>query len=148
MGKEINLLEKYPKSKRNLNERNQNKTDKNIFVARKFGKEFFDGTRDTGYGGFNYNPKFWTEVVKTFKDYWNLDKNSKILDVGCAKGFMLYDFFKLIPGINIKGIDISEYAIENCINEIKKIFRLVMQKNYHLIMMNLIIQFQLIPFII
>lgn len=120
MGKEINLLEKYPKSKRNLNERNQNKTDKNIFVARKFGKEFFDGTRDTGYGGFNYNPKFWTEVVKTFKDYWNLDKNSKILDVGCAKGFMLYDFFKLIPGINIKGIDISEYAIENCINEIKK----------------------------
>ena len=120
MGIEINLLEKYPKSNRNLNDRNQNKTDANVLIARKFGKEFFDGSRDTGYGGFSYNPRFWTEVVKTFQHHWNLNKNSKILDVGCAKGFMLYDFFKLIPGIKIKGVDISEYAIKNCVEEIKK----------------------------
>lgn len=119
MGKEINLLEKYPKSKRNLNERNQKKTQENILTARSFGKEFFDGTRDTGYGGFTYNPKFWSEVVKTFQNYWNLNKDSKLLDVGCAKGFMLYDFHKLIPGINFKGIDISEYAIINSISHVK-----------------------------
>ena len=88
-------------------------------IARKFGKEFFDGTRDTGYGGFTYNPKFWSEVVKTFQNYWNLNKDSKLLDVGCAKGFMLYDFHKLIPGINFKGIDISEYAIKNSISHVK-----------------------------
>ena len=43
----------------------------------------------------------------------------EVLDVGCAKGFMLYDLSRLIPGINVKGIDISDYAIVNCIEEMK-----------------------------
>ena len=58
MGKEINLLKNYPKSKRDLNKRLENKTKENIELARSFGKEFFDGSRSTGYGGFNYNPKY------------------------------------------------------------------------------------------
>ena len=120
MGKEINLLEKYPKSKRNVEDRNFNKSKKNIEIARKFDKEFFDGSRETGYGGYHYNPRFWTEVVKTFKNYWDLNNRSKLLDVGCGKGFMIYDFVKLIPGITVKGIDISEYAINNSLEEIKK----------------------------
>ena len=56
---EINLLEKYPKTKRNLEKRSSEKTDKVRETARKFDKEFFDGDRKYGYGGFTYNPKYW-----------------------------------------------------------------------------------------
>lgn len=120
MGIEIDLMENYPKANRDLTKRLEEKTAEDRALARKFGKEFFDGDRSHGYGGFNYNPRFWEPVVPTFKEFYNLDANSKILDVGCAKGFMLYDFQRLIPGISIQGIDISEYAIENAKKEVKE----------------------------
>lgn len=119
MGKEINLLSNYPKSKRDITYRAKNKNENVRTIARKFGKEFFDGSRDYGYGGFNYNPKFWTKVVRDFKDFYNLKNNAKILDVGCAKGFMLHDFKLLNENFQIYGIDISEYAIKNCHPSVK-----------------------------
>ena len=66
MGKEIDLLAKYPKTKRDLTKRLESKSDEVRSVARKFGKEFFDGDRKFGYGGFSYNSKYWSEVVKDF----------------------------------------------------------------------------------
>ena len=119
MGKEIDLLINYPKAKRNVDERGAEKTEEDRALARKFGKDFFDGDRKNGYGGFSYMSRFWQPVIPTFKDYWDLTKSSSVLDVGCAKGFMLYDFQQIIPGITVKGIDISEYAIENSMNEIR-----------------------------
>ncbi len=119
MGKEIDLLVNYPKAKRNVDERGAEKTENDRAIARKFDKDFFDGGRKHGYGGFSYMPRFWQPVIPTFKKYWKLDKNSKVLDVGCAKGFMLYDLTKLIPGIEVKGIDVSSYAIENSLEEIR-----------------------------
>ncbi len=119
MGKEINLLKNYPQTKRDLSKRLNEKTEEDRNIAKLFGKEFFDGDRKTGYGGFTYNERFWHPVVPTFKDFYNLNSNSSLLDIGCAKGFMLNDFCKLIPGINVKGIDISDYAIENCIENMK-----------------------------
>lgn len=119
MGIEINLLAKYPKSKRDLDERADAKTEKDREIALQFGKDFFDGDRKNGYGGFNYSPKFWEPVIPTFKNYWNLNSTSSLLDVGCAKGFMLFDFARLIPGISIKGIDISEYAIRHSKPEVR-----------------------------
>lgn len=113
MGNEIDLLKNYPKTKRDTSERANTKTEVDREIARKFGKEFFDGERKHGYGGFNYNPKFWQPVIPTFIDYWKLNSNSSVLDVGCAKGFMLYDIKKFIPNIKVSGIDISDYAI-NC----------------------------------
>ena len=120
MGKEINLMAKYPKTKRDTKHRVLNKTEEDINLARKFGKEFFDGDRSHGYGGFNYNPKYWSEVVKDFTNYYDLNSNSRILDVGCAKGFLVYDLTNYLKSQNIYGIDISSYAIENCKSEIKK----------------------------
>ena len=120
MGKEINLLANYPKSKRNLVERVKEKTEEVRTIARRFGKEFFDGDRNQGYGGFAYNAKFWQPVIPDFIKFWGLNSKSSVLDVGCAKGFMLYDLSKLIPGINLRGIDVSEYAINNSVSEIKK----------------------------
>lgn len=113
MGQEIDLMINYPKTKRNVEERGETKTPEQRAIARQFGKEFFDGSRDTGYGGFGYMPRFWEPVVPTFQDHWDLKSGDSILDVGCAKGFMLYDMQRLIPGLKIRGIDISEYAIEN-----------------------------------
>jgi len=119
VGKEIDLMINYPKTKRDVNARGLEKTDADRAIARQFGKEFFDGTRDTGYGGFGYNARFWQPVIPTFQQHFNLSADSKILDVGCAKGFMLHDFKQLIPGISISGIDISEYAIEHAVDNVK-----------------------------
>ena len=113
MKKEIDLLKNYPKSKRDIKKRSTSKSDEVRSVARKFGKEFFDGDRKYGYGGFSYASRFWEPVIPTFKKHFNLNQKSSLLDVGCAKGFMLYDLIRLIPGITVKGIDISEYAIQN-----------------------------------
>lgn len=120
MGKEINLMVNYPKTKRDISSRLTTKTIKDREIAREFGKDFFDGDRKHGYGGFNYNPKYWENVINTFKEYYNLSNKSKILDIGCAKGFMLFDFQRLIPGITIEGIDVSEYAIKNAKKEIQQ----------------------------
>jgi cyclopropane fatty-acyl-phospholipid synthase-like methyltransferase len=123
MGMEIDLLKNYPKSKRNLKERSQNKNEYIRRVARRFGKEFFDGDRNFGYGGFKYNPKFWQPVIPDFIKHWNLNKNSSLLDVGCAKGFMLYNLMLKVPGIKLKGIDISQYAIDNSKAEVKSLLK-------------------------
>ena len=123
MGKAINLLRNYPKSKRNLKKRAQIKTQKIRSVARKFGKEFFDGDRKHGYGGFHYNPKYWKSVIPDLKEYWKLNSSSSVLDVGCAKGFFLYDLKKKIPKIKVAGVDISKYAIKESKKEIKKFLK-------------------------
>ena len=119
MGKEINLLRNYPKTKRDVSKRREEKTEEHRVIARKFGKDFFDGDRKVGYGGFNYDPKYWTKVVKDICDHYKLKSQDKILDIGCGKGFMLYDFLKLNPQFDVLGIDISEYAIENCMKSLK-----------------------------
>lgn len=116
---EINLLEKYPKSKRPIDERALKRTEKDVSIAKQFGKEYFDGTRMHGYGGYHYHERFWTEVVKDFIKYYGLTEDSKILDVGCAKGFMLHDFKKALHGMIVRGVDISRYAIDNAIEEMK-----------------------------
>ncbi|MDR3623840.1 MAG: methyltransferase domain-containing protein [Chlamydiales bacterium] len=119
MGNEVDLLANYPKAKRNVEERGNTKTEEDRSIARQFGKEFFDGDRKTGYGGFNYQPRFWQPVVPTFLEYYHLKPKDRVLDVGCAKGFMLYDMMQMVPGLEIQGVDVSSYAIENAIEEVK-----------------------------
>ena len=119
MGKEIDLLVNYPKPNRDVTGRAQSKSEDDRILARKFGKEFFDGDRSHGYGGFTYNSRFWEPVVPTFQSHWDIVPGNSLLDIGCAKGFMMYDFHRLIPGIKVEGIDISEYAIENGMEDMK-----------------------------
>jgi hypothetical protein len=90
MGQEIDLLVNYPKTKRNLDERLASKTDSDRAIARQFGKDFFDGNRNHGYGGFSYLPKFWQPVIPTFQRYWSLTEDSSLLDVCSAKAIANY----------------------------------------------------------
>jgi len=123
MGREIDLMVKYPRSKRNVEARGQEKTEADRALARQFGKDFFDGDRRHGYGGFSYHPCFWEPVIPTFQSHWGLHAGSSLLDVGCAKGFMLHDLRRLIPGITVAGVDVSEYAIENAHPDAKPFLR-------------------------
>ena len=118
MGKEIDLMRLYPQSKGRLSERPIIKEEDRI-ISRKFGLDYFDGDRKHGYGGFNYHPRFWTDTVRLFAEHYALSQDAHILDVGCAKGFMLKDFKQLLPMSNVAGLDISDYAIEHADLEVK-----------------------------
>lgn len=120
---EVNLLKSYPVVKRNITQRAINKTETIRAIARKFGQEYFDGERKYGYGGYYYHPRFWQETVKDFQNYYHLTSKSSILDVGCGKGFMMHDFAHLLPGIQITGIDISEYAVNHALENMKSRIR-------------------------
>lgn len=119
MGREENLLKFYPQSNRPIDDRGNLITEQDRAIARKFDVEYFDGDRLTGYGGYNYSPRFWTDTVAHIKDFYHLDDNSKILDIGCAKGYMMHDLSLLIPGAEIKGVDVSNYAKENSIESMQ-----------------------------
>ncbi|HLC49310.1 MAG TPA: class I SAM-dependent methyltransferase [Candidatus Andersenbacteria bacterium] len=116
---EIDLLANYPKTKRNLDERAAGKTEEDRAIGRQFGFDYFDGDRKHGYGGFSYQPRFWQPVIPDFQKHFGLTKDISVLDVGCGKGFMLHDLQELIPGITVRGVDISEYAIEHAMEDVK-----------------------------
>jgi ubiquinone/menaquinone biosynthesis C-methylase UbiE len=113
----INLLETYPKTKRNLEE--GWRTEKNKIIAKRYDKEFFDGDRANGYGGYYYDGR-WKKVVKKIQEVYGVNKTSAVLDIGCAKGFLLYDLQEMIPGIRVAGIDISEYAVNHAMEGYSK----------------------------
>jgi SAM-dependent methyltransferase len=110
---EINLMERYPQSKRSTAGRGPEITEEVREVSRRYGRDYFDGDRRYGYGGYSYHPRFWQETVRLLHDHYRLADDASVLDVGCAKGFMLHDFKLLYPQTSVAGIDISEYAIEN-----------------------------------
>lgn len=116
---EINLLDLYPRPSRPIEERGKLITEEHRKIARRFSKEFFDGNRLFGYGGYYYHPRFWQGTVRRFRNYYHLAEDASVLDVGCAKGFMLHDFKQLMPRLTIAGVDISAYAIANAMETVK-----------------------------
>lgn len=121
---EVNLLDLYPRSRRPIDERASLVTDEHRRIARQFGREYFDGDRLIGYGGYGYHPRFWQATVRRFRDYYRLADDASVLDVGCAKGYMLHDFKELMPRLTIAGIDISAYAIEHAMETVKPFLRI------------------------
>ena len=88
-------------------------------LAKKYDFDYWDGDRRINYGGYKYIPGRWESVAKKMIDFYQLNSDSQILDIGCGKGFLLYDFKKLLPDSELFGIDISEYAITNAKPEIQ-----------------------------
>lgn len=117
---EINLLDRYPTANRNIAARADwlARSPENRLIAKKFGQEYFDGTRDQGYGGYRYDGR-WIPVVQRFIEHYQLTSESSVLDVGCAKGFFLHDLVTLLPVIRVAGMDISVYGIEHAMEDVK-----------------------------
>jgi len=119
---EINLINTHPATKRDYDKRAAEKTPEIIRLAKQFGRDFFDGDRKCGYGGYKYDGR-WKAVVERLRQYYKLPDNPAILDIGCGKGFMLHDFKEIMPGCSVAGIDVSEYAIENSMPTVKQFLK-------------------------
>jgi len=94
-----------------LSRMNDNKVEAMI-KAKKYGFDYWDGDRRYGYGGYKYIPGRWRPVAETFIDRYKLGPGSKVLDIGCGKGFLLYELQLLEPKLELFGIDISQYGLD------------------------------------
>lgn len=88
-------------------------------LAKKWGFDYWDGDRRICYGGYRYMEGRWEKVARAMIEQYGLKAGDKILDIGCGKGFLLYDFTKVLPGLEVYGLDISQYALDNAKEEIK-----------------------------
>lgn len=119
MGKLLNIMAFLHKSTKRdyIGRMNDNKVEC-MKTARKYGKDYWDGDRRHGYGGYKYDGR-WKAVAEKLIEAYRLPEDAKILDVGCGKGFLLFEFSKLLPKAELAGFDISQYAIENSKEEIR-----------------------------
>ncbi len=99
--------------------------------AKKYGKKYWDGSRRFGYGGYKYIPGRWKNVAKKLIKNYNLKAGSRILDVGCGKGFLLHEMIKIEPKLNIFGFDKSVYALKKAFkNKNIKLFKHNAEKKF------------------
>ena len=87
-------------------------------IARRWGYDYWDGERQYGYGGYKYDGR-WLPIAREIAEHYGVKPGDRILDVGCGKGFMLYEFTRAVPGVEVAGLDVSQYAIDNAKEEVK-----------------------------
>lgn len=87
-------------------------------IAKRFDRDYWDGDRRFGYGGYHYDGR-WRRVADALRDHYNLQAGDRVLDVGCGKAFLLYDLTQSVPGLEVEGIDVSRYALDNSKPEIR-----------------------------
>lgn len=110
---EVNLLSKLPRTKRNVAARANKKSPEIVTIAKQFGEEYFDGPRAFGYGGYRYDGR-WLPVAHDIVHHFGLRAGQRVLDIGCAKGFLVRDLRAVCPGLSVYGVDISLYALKHC----------------------------------
>jgi ubiquinone/menaquinone biosynthesis C-methylase UbiE len=110
---EIALLRALPKVKRNIRMRQDAKDPAVVAISRQYGEMYFDGPRDYGYGGYRYDGR-WVPVARDIVAHFALAPGMRVLDVGCAKGFLVKDLMRVCPGLEAFGLDVSLYALMNC----------------------------------
>lgn len=115
---EINFLEQlHTSTKRNYLERVNGNKPHCAEIARQWGFNYWDGDRKYGYGGYKYDGR-WKPIAEAMVREYGLKPGDKILDVGCGKGFLLYEFKKL--GFDVSGCDVSTYAKSNAPADIRE----------------------------
>ena len=117
---EINLVQSmHASTKRNYVQRVvEHDKAESAEVARQFGRDYWDGERRYGYGGYRYDGR-WRPLAQTLIDRYGIKPGMSVLDVGCGKGFLLYEFTQLVPDLKIAGIDISQYGVDNAKEEVR-----------------------------
>ena len=88
-------------------------------IAKQYGADYWDGDRRFGYGGYSYMPGRWKPVAEALIATYNLGSGSKVLDVGCGKGFLLYEMLLLEPKLRVTGFDVSEHGIDSATDLVK-----------------------------
>lgn len=125
MGTELQLVTTlHTSTKRDYLARMVDNKVEAMLIAKKYGQEYWDGDRRYGYGGYKYIPGRWIPVAKALIDRYQLKSGSSLLDVGCGKGFLLYEMQLLIPDLQITGLDISEYGLRNKHPDLRGDFRI------------------------
>ena len=109
----------HKKTNRNYLERMNNNKIQCMTTAKKYGFDYWDGDRKYGYGGYRYIKGYHSILAKKLVKDYSLNETSKILDIGCGKGFLLYEIQKILRNVKLYGLDISRYAKSNAKNEIK-----------------------------
>jgi len=117
MGGELDLLRALPKTKRNISARLDAKNPEVVRISKQYGELYFDGPRDYGYGGYRYDGR-WLPVARDIVAHFGLKPGDRVLDVGCAKGYLVRDLLHVLPGLEVFGLDISEYALMHCHPEV------------------------------
>lgn len=95
------------------------RTEENKIIAKRYDRDFFDGDRVNGYGGYYYDGR-WKKVVQKMIEEYGINNDSNVLDIGSAKGFLIHDLREMLPGINAVGIDISKYAVNHTLDGYSK----------------------------
>ena len=127
----LNLITKnHKKTKRKFIERMVDNKIEAMRVARLYEYDYWDGKRRYGFGGYNYIQDYWTPVAKKLIKKFKLTNKSRILDIGCGKGFLLFEIKKILKNITIEGVDISKHAIKNSKEEVKKYLKRIDINNY------------------
>jgi ubiquinone/menaquinone biosynthesis C-methylase UbiE len=88
-----------------------------VAIAKQYGQMYWDGPREYGYGGYNYDGR-WRNVAHDMIAHYDLRPGMRVLDVGCGKGFLVKDLMLECPGLEAFGLDISLYAIEHAPEEL------------------------------
>ncbi len=114
---EVDLLDRYPRTSRDIAARAA-AVPAQREVATRFAREYFDGDRGQGYGGYRYDGR-WVPVAERFRDHYGLAAGQRVLDVGCAKGFLLHDLLRVVPGLRVAGLDVSSYAIAHAMDDVR-----------------------------
>ena len=117
--REFDALSGYPEPKQPRVVSQNLRTIQHRIVASYRGKDLYDGDRNYGYGGLNYDGR-WLPIAKNMCIEYGLSAQSAVLQMGCDKGFLLNDFQQAQPGINVRGTEISDYAIENAMESVKQ----------------------------
>lgn len=86
-------------------------------VARQFGFDYWDGDRRFGYGGYRYDGR-WRPLADKLAAHYDIKPGQRILDVGCGKAYLLYELTQAVPGIEVVGLDISEYGLRHAKEEL------------------------------
>jgi len=87
-------------------------------IAIQYGKDYWDGDRQYGYGGYKYDGR-QRATAEAMAEHYGIKPGDKILDVGFGKGYLLYEFTQVVPGVEVAGIDISQYGLDNAKEEVK-----------------------------